>query len=135
MRDVAAVALVVVMTVAGVPLALWALASRAARRAGAGADALVQAVTRRGAGRPAWDTAGRLGRQGLGHGMGLLLARVRVPLAAALALLALATLVLAALSGARGATVLALALGLVGAAVAARLATGLAARLARPRRR
>jgi hypothetical protein len=133
-RDVAAVALVVVMTVGGVPLALWALAGRAVRHAASGADVLVERVVRRRSGRPAWDTAGRLGRRGVEHGFGLLLARVRMPLGAALALLVLAALVLAALSGARTQTVLALALGLVGAAVAARLTTGVAGRLARPRR-
>ncbi|HWH13992.1 MAG TPA: hypothetical protein VNT51_04550 [Miltoncostaeaceae bacterium] len=134
MDDVAAVALVAVLTAAGVPLALWMLATRAIRRAGSGAEAVLDRVLRRAAGRPAWEAAGRAGRQGLTQGLGLLLGRVRLPLAAVLGVLALLALLLAAGSGARSTTAVALALGLIGLAVTARVTLGVAGRILHRRR-
>lgn len=118
-ETVAAALIVPVLALAGVPLALWRLGTRLAR----GVDAHLGALAER-----RLRGMGPVGRRGVGYGVGALLARVRVPLAVAVAVLALVALLLAAASGARRETALAIILGLIGAALVARLVTAAARR-------
>ena len=123
MQTLAAVGLVVVLTLMGAPLALWRLTAAVGRRVGTGLGGLAE----RAAGTP--------GRRGVQVAVDIGLGKLRLPLGVAILVLGLLAALLAMGSGWRTGTLIALLVGGAGLVVVMRLITAVAGRLPLPGRR